>query len=73
MGRVQRRAVVHAIDQFGDSGKSLAWMQSEDAAAWPERYGVKIPRAAELTFGPSSQGRGRHGPSIDILTEPFII
>jgi activating signal cointegrator 1 len=32
-------------------GKSLAWMESEDAGAWPERYGADMPRADELTFG----------------------
>jgi hypothetical protein len=33
------------------AGKSMAWMESEDAAAWPERYGVELPRNDELTFG----------------------
>jgi hypothetical protein len=33
------------------AGKSMAWMESEDAAAWPERYGVDMPRADALTFG----------------------
>ncbi len=32
-------------------GKSLTWMESEDRDAWPERYGVDMPRADELTFG----------------------
>lgn len=32
-------------------GKSRAWMESEDASAWPVRYGVPMPRLDELAFG----------------------
>lgn len=32
-------------------GKSLIWMDRENAAEWPERYGVALPQAGELTFG----------------------
>jgi activating signal cointegrator 1 len=33
------------------AGKSLAWMENEDPATWPGRYGVEMPPADELTFG----------------------
>jgi len=33
------------------AGKSMAAMDRENAAEWPERYGVALPGAGELTFG----------------------
>jgi hypothetical protein len=33
------------------AGKSRKVMESEDPSEWPERYGIEMPRAEELTFG----------------------
>jgi len=33
------------------AGKSMVAMDRENAAEWPERYGVALPGVGELTFG----------------------
>lgn len=33
------------------AGKGMGWMKREDPLLWPERFGVEMPKAAELTFG----------------------
>jgi hypothetical protein len=33
------------------AGRSLTWLQREDACVWPTTYGVRLPQAGEMAFG----------------------